>query len=242
MSLLACSCVMQMFLARSRSGFILCIITYYSALLVLRKDLSFFICVSGHTAQSAEEDIFLHPQNKWDWQDLETYTRSHLDSLVPNLTYLSSEYYPQVVSPLYQLVTMVTDIRVTCPTNLHAALVSESFRSPVYHYAVTSVPSAPVYHKGRARYYAFRSWDILAFFGTISRYTQIVTSEDLQFSRNLRHMAFEFARTGKLAHWKQFPEATAVVSKQIEPILDYKRDVCTFWRKHGIVPKYSKRS
>ena len=184
----------------------------------------------------------MSPWNTWNWKDLENYTRSQLDSIVSNLANLSSQHYPHIVSPLYQLVTMVTDIRVTCPTNLHAALVSESFRSPVYHYAVTSVPSSPVNHRGRAKHYAFQSWDLLAFFGTISRYTQIVTSEDLQFSRNLRQMAFEFARTGRLAHWKQFPEATAVISKQVEPILDYKRDVCTFWRKHGIVPKYSRKS
>lgn len=178
----------------------------------------------------------------WTWKDDDVYLQLHLDTLVSNLANLSRSHYPHQVSPEYQFTSMVTDIRVTCPTNLQVELISQSFHSSVYRYVVTSVPSRSFHHAGRQKQYAFQSWDLLAFHGTISSYLDNPTKEDLQFTHNIRQMAFEFARTGRLAHWKQYPQATIVMSKQCEPVSDYKYRTCRFWKDYGLVPKYSNKS
>ena len=138
---------------------------------------------------------------------------------------------------------MVSDIRAICPLDDLIRSMSRSFRSPIYRYVITSSPSRPINQHGVIKRHAFRGWELMTFLGTASNYLDIITNKDKQFSKNLRRAIFEFVRDGKTSSarwkdWKTAPDATALISSQMDFVSKYHRKECLFWGQQGFLSDY----
>ncbi len=196
----------------------------------------------GNTAQEADVNPFPTNLPQWSWKDYDIYLTSKLSSFGENLTAKATVLYPHQVSPEYQFTSMVTDIRVTCPTNRQALGMATTFKSPIYRYIVTSIPSKPVNQQGHVMTYSYTGWDLLAFFGTIPHYIDNPSKNDLLFGHLLRQILLDFVNDGEMATWKQFPEVTGVISNEIVMAQNFKEQECELWFANSMYPDYAWKS
>ena len=108
--------------------------------------------------------------------------------------------------------SMVSDLRVTCPTNVLALNASKGFKSPVFRYVITNSPSSPINLFGYPATLAFHMWDLIAFFGFPSELNYTPSEKDKRFMNDLRRELGEFIYKGNVEDesWKAYPDSTAL--------------------------------
>lgn len=134
---------------------------------------------------------------------------------------------------------MVSDIRAICSTDIQATVIARLQQSPVYRLVINAFPSEPVNYNGFLKKYAFHAWDMIAFFGDFKQLLDTPAKKDLRLMRNLQRILFDFIKDGQTRRWKQFPEATGIISNQIESVRRYHGKQCEFWVDQGLTPQYA---
>ena len=131
----------------------------------------------------------------------------------------------------------VSDLRVTCPTNVLALNASEGFKSPVFRYVMTNSPSKPINLFGYPATLACHMWDEVAFFGFPSGLNYTPAEKDKRFMNDLRRELGEFIYKGtvKDESWKEYPERTALLTDNgvRVPEGEYHKQECDFWIEKG---------
>ncbi|CAG2104079.1 unnamed protein product [Medioppia subpectinata] len=187
---------------------------------------------------------------RWTWSDYNKYVTTSLDSFGPRLTQLALQQYPPspTIAPALQYLTMVTDLRQTCPVNLIAANLSALLVSPVYRYLVTSKPSQPITMFDIKSNNSLHFWDLMAFFGTIDKFIKKPTELDQRFAEQIRDIVFNFVRDGRPdsiiplpSKWDQsFPHQMAIIDSNDTIVVNNYviSDRCEFWDTQGLT-KYA---
>lgn len=134
---------------------------------------------------------------------------------------------------------MVSDLRALCPADLQAHAVARLLRAPVHRLVVTAAPSAPVRYNGFRKKHAFHAWDVIALFGDFRRLLDAPGRRDARLTRNLRRVLADLVRGGPARRWRRYPEATGVVSAQIESARWYHATHCRFWVSRRLAPEYA---
>ena len=132
---------------------------------------------------------------------------------------------------------MTSDARMNCPTDVLSTFAASTFKSPVYRYVVTSMPSKPIHPIGLpfAASYSFHLWDLFAFFGLVEDFIKCPTEADLQWQKNVRDEMMSFILYGfpKSEFWLPYPSVTATLSSQTHAVKAYNPVQCEFWLQNG---------
>ncbi len=183
---------------------------------------------------------------KWSWSDYNKYVTTSLDSFGPRLTQMALQQYPPspLSSPSLEYLTMVTDLRQTCPINSIASNLSSQLVSPIFRYLITSKPSQSITLYDVPSNNSFHYWDLIAFFGTIDQFIHKPSITDEQFKEKIREIVFNFVKDGKpdsviplSSKWHQsFPHQMAIISSNETLIIDHYviSDRCEFWDKQSL--------
>lgn len=135
--------------------------------------------------------------------------------------------------------TMVSDVRISCPSDAFATTAMNKNKSPVYRYVATQSwtselhenPLVPLHSK-----YAFHMMDILAAFDTMPFVTDYVQHSDMLFGHKLREYLHRFISEGHLSKdLLTFPKATLLLSDNLEVAEAYNYARCSFWKNHGFL-------
>ena len=133
--------------------------------------------------------------------------------------------------------SMVSDLRVTCPTNVLALNASKGFKSPVFRYVITNSPSTPINLSGYPATLACHMWDEVAFFGFPSELKYTPSEKDKSFMNDLRRELGEFIYKGTVEDesWKEYPKSTALFTDNgvRVPKEGYHKRECDFWSDKG---------
>ena len=133
--------------------------------------------------------------------------------------------------------SMVSDLRVTCPTNVLALNASKGFKNPVFRYVITNSPSSPINLFGYPATLAFHMWDLIAFFGFPSELNYTPSEKDKRFMNDLRRELGEFMYNGTIEDesWKDYPESTALFTDNGVRLRKegYHKRECDFWIGKG---------
>lgn len=204
----------------------------------------------GTTAQAIEYWTGPKDLRKWSWSDYNKYVTTSLDSFGPRITQMALMQYPASPSttPELQYLTMVTDLRQTCPVNLMMANLSSVMVSQVYRYLITSKPSKSITLFDNKSKNSFHFWDLMAFFGTIDKFIESPSDSDQQFAEQIRDIVLNFVRDRRPdstiplpSKWDQsFPHQMAIIgSNQTIVQNNYViSDRCEFWDTQGLT-KYA---
>lgn len=195
------------------------------------------------TTMAQETDLlpFDPTMTSWSWQHYKATVMEQLTPLTSSLTHSILELYPpdSALTPEYQYTTMLSDIRMTCPSQISANLASAKFRSPVFRAVITASPSVPVnlLNVSAARY-AFHGWDLMVFFGDFAAFGFHPTDQDLKFQKVLRQQMMAFANEGRpeAAVWDVSRMCTALLSDHVFPVEHFSKSRCDFWLKNGFIP------
>ncbi|KAL8587513.1 hypothetical protein ACOMHN_000919 [Nucella lapillus] len=192
-------------------------------------------------AQETDLLPFDPTMTSWSWQHYKATVTEQLTPISPSLIRPALQQYPpdSTLTPEYQYTTMLSDIRMTCPSQVSADLASRKFRSPVFRAVITSSPSTPVNLLNvSAACYSFHGWDLMVFFGDFAAFGFHPTAEDLQFQKLLRQQMMSFAREGRpeAAVWDVSRMCTALLSDHVFPVEHYRKSRCEFWLKNKFVP------
>ncbi|KAL5009852.1 hypothetical protein ScPMuIL_012157 [Solemya velum] len=187
----------------------------------------------GTTAQEIEFDPADTDMPYWTWDKYHEEVSAKLSTFSTSLAKAALLFYPAgQISPAYQFLTMISDIRLTCPTEIITSAASLNFRSPIYRYVATAWPSKPTTVLGFSfpATYAFHCIDVLAFFDTLRNTINPLSHSDLLFQENVRNTMLSFVKDGKpSACWQQFDQMTALLSQHITFVSAYKNRECQFW-------------
>lgn len=170
------------------------------------------------------------------WADYEKHVTEYLGTFNDDLAKMALNLYPVgEINPRYQLACMVSDLRVGCGSDI-MALYASSGRSPVYRYVGVAKPSAEV----GGSVYAFHTWDIYAFFGSIKDIIDRPSPADYMFEANIRQEVMSFVHNGHphTTTWKPFPNKVALLSDTTSVVNGYHTYQCSFWMMQGMY-KYS---
>ena len=211
-----------------------------------------FFLISGHTSQEA--DINLEPREAllWSWQNYRNYL---VDAdLVSHNIETIYDFYPNKISPAYQITSMVSDIRVICPGTQLANVARDYLLVPVYRYIVMTRPSKPIIFTDtldtikasvdddileNTLHYAFHGWDLMSFFGTIPDYIDDPSNGDTVFQQRIRSAIFDFVTSHSISDWPVFSsESTVIIDDSITFKHRYKGDECQFWKNNQLWPRY----
>jgi len=201
----------------------------------------------GSTAQSVEYWPGPRDLSKWTWNNYNKYVTTSLDSFGPRLTQMALQQYPpsQSSTPSVEYLTMVSDLRQTCPVNLIASNLSSQLVSPVFRYLVESKPSKPITLYDFESNHSFHYWDLIGFFGTIEQLIVKPSESDEQFKERIREIVFNFVKDGKpnpvigfsSTEWSQsFPHEMAVIGTNQTLIINHYviSDRCELWDRQGL--------
>ena len=200
------------------------------------------LVLAGSTAQ--EVDFQPTPccdLKSWNQQQLQQHVASFLDTFGGNLTAMALNMYPWQHDAQYVLTSMVSDIRVNCPTSAMAERAAQALDSPVYRSVVTSWPSREVHVFGSPwpAKYAFHCWDSYAFFDYLEDlFPEGPSQADRDFEDVLHRQIVHFVKQGKPEdeRWKPYPGHTALVGRQLEVVDEYNKDQCHMWDTNDILP------
>ncbi|XP_075044269.1 para-nitrobenzyl esterase-like isoform X2 [Mixophyes fleayi] len=199
----------------------------------------------GTSRQETEFAPSYANMSKWSEEDYRWFVRLNLNTFGGNLSedalalYPTSEFCSQperCVEKAYM--TMVSDLRASCPNNELAKQASDALMSPVYRYEVTYTPSHPAKIN---KIFSYNSWfsfhmlDTLGFFGTLQYSLEETTEEDHTFQRLLRKYFLHFAREGSMpSEWPEYPNGTALLSTSLTVEKDYRFAQCSLWEKNDL--------
>ena len=105
--------------------------------------------------------------------------------------------------------TMVTDIRVTCLTDVMATKMADKLKNPAYRYILTAGPSNSIRSKPFPSRYAFHGLDIIALFDNFHSVLTNTTESDLKLCNDLRDMVKMFIEDGRI-EWKRVPQEIGI--------------------------------
>jgi|JYMV01.1.fsa_nt_gi carboxylesterase type B len=172
--------------------------------------------------------------SSWTWEDYHRCVHGYLDTFQGNISAETLVLYPDgVETPEYQYTTLTTDVRITCPTNIMADILSTYFKSPVYRYVLQQRPSYPVETEAGIQFkarYSYHNWDSVGFFGIISDY-YTPTKEDRIYEQMIQREILHFARTGKpyTDNWKTYPTNIGLLDANVTVVNSYHAEMCKFW-------------
>jgi len=160
---------------------------------------------------------------------------------------MALQQYPpsQSSTPSVEYLTMVSDLRQTCPVNLIASNLSSQLVSPIFRYLVESKPSKPITLYDVQSNNSFHYWDLIGFFGTIEKLIVNPSESDQQFKETIREIVFNFVKEGKpdpvigssSSEWRQsFPHEMAVIGTNQTLIINHYviSDRCELWERQGL--------
>ncbi|KAG8431812.1 hypothetical protein GDO86_019822 [Hymenochirus boettgeri] len=201
--------------------------------------------VVGTTLQETEFGPLYSNISQWTEEDYRWFVKVHLDTFGGTLTKEALTLYPtsehcadptRCIEKAYM--TMVSDLRATCPMNEVARQAKDVFSSPVYRYVVTYSPSKPAQITGLFTYnswFAFHMLDAIGFFGSLDYALGTTTEADRDFQRLMRQYFLHFAKEGKMPDiWPEYPNATALLSRELTAHSDYRADQCAFWERNDM--------
>ncbi|XP_066439464.1 para-nitrobenzyl esterase-like [Eleutherodactylus coqui] len=201
--------------------------------------------VIGTTLQETEFAPRYANISKWSAEDYHWFVNSLLNTFGGSLSaqalalYPTSEFCSQperCVEKAYM--TMVSDIRASCPNNVLARLAAETLTSPVYRYQVTYTPSRPTkindlfpYNS----YFAFHILDTVGFFGTLDFALGETSEDDRTFQRLMRKYLLHFAKEGTMPpEWPEYPDGTALLSTTLRVEKNYRSAQCALWENNDM--------
>ncbi|CAI9607036.1 unnamed protein product [Staurois parvus] len=170
---------------------------------------------------------------------LNTFEKSLADEALD--LYRTSEFCTQperCVEKTYM--TMVSDLRASCPNNELAKQAAAVLSSPVYRYQITYTPSRPVRLNNLFSYeswFSFHMLDTLGFFGTLDYSLGETTKADHDFQKLIRKYFIHFAKEGRMpSEWPEYPDGTALLSTSLSVEKDYRSAQCALWEKYNMFP------
>ncbi|XP_063800722.1 para-nitrobenzyl esterase-like isoform X2 [Pseudophryne corroboree] len=201
--------------------------------------------VIGTSRQESEFAPMYANISQWTEDDYRWFVRQNLDTFGGTLSedalslYPTSEFCTQperCVEKAYM--TMVSDLRASCPNNELARQASAALSSPVYRYEVIYTPSHPAklnnlfsYHS----WFSFHMLDILAFFETLKYSLEETTEEDSAFQALVRKYFIHFAKEGSMpSEWPEYPNGTALLSTSLTVEKNYHSAQCMLWEKNNM--------
>ncbi|XP_018417662.1 PREDICTED: uncharacterized protein LOC108791619 isoform X2 [Nanorana parkeri] len=203
--------------------------------------------VIGTTLQETEFAPFFANLSKWTEEDYRWFVKLRLNTFGASLAdealnlYRTLEFCTQperCVEKTYM--TMVSDLRASCPNNELAKQAAAALSSPVYRYQVTYNPSRPVRVNNLFSYeswFSFHMLDTLGFFGTLDYSLGETTEADRDFQRLIRKHFIYFAKEGRmLPEWPEYPNGTALLSTSLSVEKDYRSAQCALWEKYNMFP------
>ena len=202
-------------------------------------------------AQEADVNLLPKQAMAWSWDEYHNYITDA--DLVAHDSSRVFELYPNEHTPAYQSTSMISDIRVICPTDDLVKLATIHHRQDVYRYVATTQPSKPIIFtdtidtfndtldldlQDNTLNYAYHGWDLMSFLGTAFNYIDFPSNSDIAFQRYIRDSIFEFAEHGAIKSWPTFVKSTAIIGEEIEFTSRYKKQHCDYWRDNKLYPKY----
>ncbi|XP_040265116.1 para-nitrobenzyl esterase-like [Bufo bufo] len=201
--------------------------------------------VIGTTLQETEYAPYYGNVSKWSEEDYRGHVNSRLKTFGGNLSAEALALYPtsefcshpeRCVEKTYM--TMVSDLRASCPNNVLAHQAAEALKSPVYRYQVIYTPSRPTKINNLFFYeswFSFHILDILGFFGTMDYAMGETSEEDHAFQRLVRKYYIHFAKEGTMpSEWPEYPDGTALFSTSLSVEKDYRSAQCALWEKNDM--------
>lgn len=201
--------------------------------------------VIGTSLQETEFAPLYANISRWTEEDYSWFVTSHLSTFGGNLSsdalalYPTSEFCSQperCVEKTYM--TMVSDLRASCPNNILARQAAETLTSPVYRYQVIYTPSHPATISNLFSYnswFSFHILDILGFFGTLDQALGGTSEDDRTFQRLMRKYFVYFAKEGTMPpEWPEYPDGTALINLSLSVVKDYRSAQCELWEKNDM--------
>ncbi|XP_056463472.1 LOW QUALITY PROTEIN: para-nitrobenzyl esterase-like [Gadus chalcogrammus] len=203
--------------------------------------------VVGTTEQEADFSPSSANISLWTWDDYQWFVTDKLKPFGDDLPKDALDLYPSSAPcptldrcPERAYTTMVSDMRVTCPSNEEASRAAAALSSPVYRYVVTHTPSSAVNTSGQDLVpynsrFSFHMLDALAFFdGLGALLEKPLSPNDTEFQLLFRHHLVHFAKTRKMVdEWPEFPSATALLSNRLKVVQSYSDERCRLWQDNG---------
>ncbi|XP_059928169.1 fumonisin B1 esterase-like isoform X1 [Gadus macrocephalus] len=183
----------------------------------------------------------------WTWDEYQWFVTDKLKPFGVDLPKDALDLYPSSAPcptldrcPERAYTTMVSDMRVTCPSNEEASRAAAALSSPLYRYVVTHTPSSAVNTSGQdlvpfPSRFSFHMLDALAFFdGLGALLEKPLSPNDTEFQLLFRHHLVHFAKTRKMVdEWPEFPSATALLSNRLKVVQSYSDVRCRLWHDNG---------
>ncbi|KAM5138306.1 para-nitrobenzyl esterase-like isoform 1-T1 [Mantella aurantiaca] len=203
--------------------------------------------VIGTSLQEAEFGPVFANLSKWTEEDYRWFVKLRLNTFGGSVAdealdlYHTSEFCTQperCVEKTYM--TMVSDLRASCPNNELAKQAAAALSSPVYRYQITYTPSRPVRVNNLFSYeswFSFHMLDTLGFFGTLDYSLGEITDEDRDFQKLIRKYFVHFAKEGRMPpEWPEYPYGTALLSTSLSVEKNYRSAQCALWEKYNMFP------
>lgn len=200
----------------------------------------------GTTEQETEFSPPYDNISMWTWGDYRWHVTQKLTPFGEDLPAQALGLYPTsapcptpIRCPERQYMTMVSDMRVTCPNNDLAKRASEKLKSPVYRYLVTYTPSreAKIPDFPFHPCFSFHLLDSFAFFGGLKDALGVLSPSDLAFQEVITKHFLHFAREGKMPEaWPTYPIGTALLDQNLTVTQDASNGRCKLWEERGFYP------
>lgn len=207
----------------------------------------------GSSAQAVEFWPCPRMLDQWDWPDFRRYVATSLNSFNTDTYRQASQIYrleepnrlaDKKAAKLAYL-SMVSDIRVTCPTNQLASSLGLQ-DSQVQRYVVETRPggkSARTEPAITKLEFAHHMWDLFAFFGFNLEPDFTPSQRDLLFQSNLRSLVRRFVhqtgnKTDQVGRDHQGQKGSGQVTLFAQDgtvrdrVANYKATECAMWRQH----------
>ncbi|XP_053576293.1 para-nitrobenzyl esterase isoform X2 [Bombina bombina] len=201
--------------------------------------------VIGTTLQETEYAPAFTNISKWSEEDYRWFVKVRLDTFGGGLTKEALDLYPtsefcsqpkRCIEKTYM--TMVSDLRVSCPNNELAKQAAATLSSPVYRYVVTYTPSRPAKVSSLFSYeswFAFHVLDTLAIFGTMDYALGETSEADHKFQELVRKYILHFAKEGSMpSEWPEYPDTTALLCTNLTTAKNYRAAQCDLWHKNDM--------
>ncbi|XP_066439466.1 para-nitrobenzyl esterase-like isoform X2 [Eleutherodactylus coqui] len=201
--------------------------------------------VIGTTLQETEFAPSSANISQWSEEDYQWVVNSLLKTFGGNLSAQALSLYPtsefcsqpeRCVEKAYM--TMVSDLRASCPSNIRAQLAAETLTSPVYRYQVIYTPSRPAKTNNLLPYnswFAFHTLDTLGFFRTLEQALGETSEDDRTFQRLIRKYFIHFTKEGTMPpEWPEYPDGTALLSTTLRVEKNYRSAQCALWENNDM--------
>ncbi|KAM4617615.1 para-nitrobenzyl esterase-like isoform 2-T2 [Discoglossus pictus] len=201
--------------------------------------------VIGTTLQETEYAPLYSNISKWSEEDYKWFVKARLDTFGGSLTkdalalYPTSEFCSKPERCVEKtFMTMVSDLRATCPNNVLAKEGAAALSSPVYRYVVTYTPSRPAKISSLFSFdswFAFHMLDTFAIFGTMDYIFGETSEADYEFQKVVRKYILHFAKEGSMpSEWPQYPNKTALLSTSLTTEENYRSEQCSLWQNNDM--------